>query len=165
MGLGYNFTNFNDDLTHLDYTAGGPFVRLTGKFYDRTPEEIERVRAKWLEGMIKLWAGELVNEELARPDSAIMQELCKYFYSAENLRAEGRLKEAEALFEKILQIGNIMYQEAEAYVRSRIELGKTLKENNRVAYVYYKEGKLQEAKALWQKLIEEAEPAPIHLEF
>lgn len=165
VGAGYNFTNFNDDLTHLNYTAQGPFVRLTGKFYDRTPEEIERARQKWLERMIKQWAGELVNEELANPDSPIMQELYKYFYSAENLRAEGRLKESEALFEKILQIGNIMYQEAEVYVRNRIELEKSLKENNRLAYVYYKEGKLKEAKALWQKLIKEAEPVPIHLEF
>jgi tetratricopeptide (TPR) repeat protein len=165
IGLGYNFTNFNDDLTHLNYTAQGPFVRLTGKFYDRTPEEIERARQKWLEQMIKFWAWELVNEELAKPDSAIMQELYKYFYLAENLRAEGRLKESEALFEKILQIGNIMYQEAEVYVRNRIELEKSIKENNRLALAYYKEGKLQEAKALWEKLLKEAEPVPIDLKF
>ncbi len=164
-GLGYNFTDFNDDLTHLDYTAQGPFVRLTGKFYDRTPEEIERARLKWLEQMVKIWAWELVNEELAKPDSTIMQELYKYFYLAENLRAEGRLKESKEFSEKILQIGNIMYQEAEVYVRNRIELEKSIKENNRLAYVYYKEGKLQEAKALWQKLIKEAEPVPIDLKF
>ena len=164
VGSGYNFTNFNDDLTHLNYTAQGPFVRLTGKFYDRTPEEIERARQIWLEQMIKLWAGELANEELARPDSQIMQELYQYFYLAENLRAQGRLKESEALFEKILQIGNIIYQEAEVYVRNRIELEKSIKENNRLALAYYREGKLQEAKALWQKLLKEAEPKPITIE-
>jgi len=101
---------------------------------------------------------------LARTDSPIMQELYKYFYLAENLRAEGRLKESEALFKKILQIGNIMYQEAEVYVRNRIELEKSIKENNRLALAYYKEGKLQEAKALWEKLLKEAEPKPITLE-
>jgi tetratricopeptide (TPR) repeat protein len=126
VGLGYNFTNFNDDLTHLDYTAQGSFIRLTGKFYDRTPEEIERARQRWLEGMIKLWAWELVNDELARPDSPIMQELYKYFYLAEKLGAEGRLKESEELYEKILQIGNQLYQE----------------------------GKLKEAKEEWQKALE-----------
>ena len=46
IGVGYNFTDFNDDLTRLDYTAHGPFFRITGKFYDRTPEEIERVKQK-----------------------------------------------------------------------------------------------------------------------
>ena len=156
VGLGYNFTNFNDDLTHLDYTSQGPFVRLTAKFYDRTPEEIERAKAKWLEGMIKIWAGELVNDELAKPDSPITQELCKYLYLAEKSRAEGRLKEAKALFEKILQIGNIMYQEAEAYVRNRIELEKKFKEYNTLALAYYKQGKLQEAKALWVEMLKEA---------
>jgi len=165
VGVGYNFTNFNDDLTHLDYTSQGPFFRITGKFYDRTPEEIERARQKWLERMIKQWAGELVNQELANPDSPVMQELYKYFYTAEKLRAEGRLKESGALYEKILQIGNIMYQEAEVYVRDRIELEKTLKENDRLARFYYKEGKLEEAKALWQKIIKEAEPVPIYLKF
>jgi hypothetical protein len=164
VGLGYNFTNFNDDLTHLNYTAQGPFVRLTGKFYDRTPEEIERARQRWLEGRIKLWAGELVNEELAKPDSAIMQELYKYFYLAEKLRAEGKLKESEKYYERILQAGSLLYQEAEVYVRNRIELEKGIKENNRLALAYYKEGKLQEAKALWQKILKEAEPKPITLE-
>lgn len=35
VGVGYNFTDFNDDLTHLNYTAQGPFIRITVKFYDR----------------------------------------------------------------------------------------------------------------------------------
>ena len=164
VGVGYNFTNFNDDLTHLNYTAQGPFVRLTGKFYDRTPEEIERARQIWLERMIKLWTQQLVNEELARPGSKIMQELYKYFYLAEKLQAEGKLKESAELYEKILQIGNIMYQEAEVYVRDRIELEKSIQEKNRLALAYYKEGKLQEAKALWERILKEAEPKPITLE-
>ncbi|MCK5533697.1 hypothetical protein KAI68_01170, partial [bacterium] len=37
MGIGYNFTDFNDNLTHLDYTTHGPFIRFTAKFYDLKP--------------------------------------------------------------------------------------------------------------------------------
>ncbi len=37
MGIGYNFTKFNDDLTHLNYMVQGPFIRLTAKFYDHKP--------------------------------------------------------------------------------------------------------------------------------
>lgn len=33
VGVGYNFTDFNDDLTHLDYTSHGPFIRFTGKLW------------------------------------------------------------------------------------------------------------------------------------
>ena len=130
-----------------------------------TPEEIERARQIWLEQMIRLWAGELVNEELGRPDSPIMQELYKYFYLAEKFYAEGKLKESEKYYERILQAGSLLYQEAEVYVRNRIELEKSIKENNRLALAYYREGKLQEAKALWQKIIKEAEPVPIDLKF
>jgi len=32
IGLGYNFSKFNDDLAHLNYTSQGPFIRITGKF-------------------------------------------------------------------------------------------------------------------------------------
>ncbi len=31
IGVGYNFTAFNDDLTYLDYTSQGPFIRLSAK--------------------------------------------------------------------------------------------------------------------------------------
>lgn len=32
LGLGYNFTDFDDDLESNDFDSGGPFVRMTGKF-------------------------------------------------------------------------------------------------------------------------------------
>jgi len=42
FGIGYNFTEFNDDLTDLDYTSHGPFIRITGKFFDRSSKERKR---------------------------------------------------------------------------------------------------------------------------
>ena len=32
LGLGYNFSDFSDDLTQLDYRHQGLFVNLVGKF-------------------------------------------------------------------------------------------------------------------------------------
>ncbi len=32
MGVGYNFTDFSDDLTDLDYDSQGVFINLIGKF-------------------------------------------------------------------------------------------------------------------------------------
>lgn len=32
IGIGYNFTDFSDDLTNLDYRSHGPFVNVIGKF-------------------------------------------------------------------------------------------------------------------------------------
>ncbi|MCK5684773.1 hypothetical protein KAJ27_11650, partial [bacterium] len=44
VGLGYNFTDFNDNLTHLDYTVKGPFVRFTGVFTDKYFKPRAKVR-------------------------------------------------------------------------------------------------------------------------
>jgi len=35
LGIGYNFTDFTDDLTHLNYSAHGPYIRLTGVLDER----------------------------------------------------------------------------------------------------------------------------------
>jgi len=34
LGIGYNFTHFNDDLTRLNYTSQGPYIRLTAVFFN-----------------------------------------------------------------------------------------------------------------------------------
>ena len=164
VGAGYNFTDFNDDLTHLDYTAQGPFIRLTGKFYDRTPEEIERARQRWLEKKLKQWAWELVQDELAKPDSPVMQELHRYYYFAKKFEDEGKLNQAKECYQRSLQIGRMMYAEAEEYVRGRIEIEKKLKKDNQLALEYYHQGRLLEAKQLWQKIKQEAEPELISME-
>ena len=46
VGVGYNLTDFGDDLTDLDYRAHGPYVRVTGAFYDRSPQEIKKARER-----------------------------------------------------------------------------------------------------------------------
>ncbi|MFH0763239.1 MAG: hypothetical protein V1925_05060 [Candidatus Omnitrophota bacterium] len=47
IGVGYNFTRFSDDLVHgNNYSAYGPYFRVTAKFYDRTPEEVARINKK-----------------------------------------------------------------------------------------------------------------------
>ena len=165
MGVGYNFTDFSDDLTHLDYTSQGPFIRLTAMLYDRTPEEIERARQKALEEKIKQWVSELVNEELAKPNSPIMQKLHYYNNLAEKFSAEGKLKEAKEIYERIARAGEMMYNNAEKYIRERIELEEKIKEENQLALEYYKQGKLKEAKEIWEKITQEAKPETISLEF
>ena len=165
VGLGYNFTDFNDDLTHLDYTAQGPFIRLTGKFYDRTPEEIERARQIWLEERIRLWAWQLVQDELVKPDSPVSYGLYHYYIKAKEFENKGKLNLAKEYYEKTLQIGKMIYAEAEEYVRKRIELETRLKKEHEVALEYYRQGRLLEAKQLWQKIKLEAGPEPVSLEF
>jgi uncharacterized repeat protein (TIGR01451 family) len=152
--VGYNFTDFNDDLTYLGYTAQGPFVRLTGKFFDRTPEEIEQLRQRREEEKIKRWVQELVDSELSRPDSKIARELRHYYSLAETAQQEGELELAKKYYAKVVETGNKMKREAEDYVRGRIELEKSLEREDKLASAYYKDGRLREAKEEWEKILE-----------
>ena len=79
LAIGWNFTKYTDDLTNLSYTSQGPFVRMTGKFYDETPEEKARARAKWLDAKINEWAWGLIRKEFAKKDSKIVLELNRMF--------------------------------------------------------------------------------------
>ncbi|NQU73232.1 MAG: outer membrane beta-barrel protein, partial [Candidatus Omnitrophica bacterium] len=164
VGVGYNFTDFNDDLSKLDYTSQGPFVRFTGKFYDRTPEEIERARQKMLEENIKQWAWELVQNELCEEDSPVMRELEKYYHFAKKFEAEGNLILAKECYQNSLQIGKMMYNEAEEYVRRRIDMEEKFKEENQLALEYYRQGRFLEARDLWHKIKIEAESGFILME-
>jgi len=161
LGVGYNFTEFNDDLTHLDYTSQGPFVRLTATIYDRTPEEIEQARQQALEQNIKVWVSQLIDEQLNNETSPVMQKLNNLYRTAQKLQAEGRMKEARELYEQIITTGNMLYNDAEEYIRQRIKLEEKLKKDNELALQYYEQGRLQEAKQLWEKMIQEAEPKTI----
>ncbi|MFH0771203.1 MAG: hypothetical protein V1933_01110 [Candidatus Omnitrophota bacterium] len=154
-GTGYNFTDFSDDLTSLDYTSQGPFVRLTGKFFDRTPEEIEQLRQKKEEENIKHWVQELVNSGLSGLDNKTAQELRHYYCMAEIARQEGRFETAKKYYAKVIEIGDKIKREAEDYVRNCVELEKTLARDDELAKTYYREGRLQEAKQLWEKIIKE----------
>jgi len=99
LGLGYNFTDFNDDLTHLDYTSQGPFIRVTGKFYDRSDEEKERSREKQLKEGIDKLAYERAGEKEKRETMARL-----YFKKGNALYKEGKLKEAREQWQKALDL-------------------------------------------------------------
>jgi hypothetical protein len=157
LGVGYNFTDFNDDLTALNYTAQGPFIRLTGKLYDRTPEEIERSRQKWLDEKIYIWAWVMVQEELSKLDSPILRELNQYYALADQARLAGSLEESQQIYRDVITAGEMMFEEAAEYIRGRIHKEEQLKEMKALADQYYKNGQYEKAKKILEKIVEEAE--------
>ncbi|MDD5089940.1 MAG: hypothetical protein PHQ23_03395, partial [Candidatus Wallbacteria bacterium] len=128
VGVGYNFTDFNDDLARLDYKYHGPFVNLTGAFYDRAPEEKKRRVITPYEERIKSWSMELVKNELSRQDSPIMSELTELYSLAQEYTGNGMKSEAVKIYARIKDVTAVMYEEAEAYVRKRVELEYKLRE-------------------------------------
>lgn len=157
LGFGYNFTSFNDDLTSLNYTAQGPFVRMTGKFYDQTPEEIERAKQKWLDERIARWAWRMVQDELSRSDSPVLNELNEYFHMADAAYRAGDLEKSHQIYKDIIVAGNMMFEEASEHIRSRVGREKELKEMNKLADEYIKTKQYDKAKKILEKLLEESE--------
>jgi len=163
LSIGWNFTKFSDDLTNLSYTSMGPFVRMTGKFYDRTPEEKARDRAKWLDARINVWAWELIRKELAKKDSKIVLELNRMFVLAKKAQKEGRLEESRQIYKDIITAGQIMYNEAYEYIHGRINFEEKLQALDRTARDYFKGGEYVRARKIWEKVVEDASNGMVKL--
>jgi uncharacterized repeat protein (TIGR01451 family) len=153
---GYNFTGFNDDLTRLNYTSQGPYFRITGALFDRTPEEIERIREEKRLRDLEAWAWELVNREMKRPASRIAGVIFDLYSQAEDARQNSRWQEARMRYKKIAEIGRRMFEEAFQYVQDRVELEEELRENRERAESYYRAGQWLKAKDLWKNIIKKA---------
>jgi len=156
LAIGWNFTKYSDDLTNLSYTSQGPYVRMTGKFYDRTPEEKARDKAKWLDARINEWAWVLIRKELAKKDSKIVLELNRMFALAKSAQRAGRLEESRQIYKDIITAGQIMYNEASEYIRSRIAFEEQMQQLDHTARDYFKGGEYVKARKIWEKVVEDA---------
>ncbi len=156
LGIGWNFTQFSDDLTNLSYTSQGPFLRMTGKLYDRTPEEKARARAKWLDERINQWAWVLVRKELSKQDSLIVEELNRMFILGKEAQAAGRLEESRQIYKDVVTAGQMMFDEASEYIRGKIAVEEKLQEYNKTAQEYFKGGEYIKARKIWEKVVEDA---------
>lgn len=149
LGVGYNFTDFNDDLTHLDYTAGGPFFRITGKFYDRTPEEIKRAREKAFERKIKNIVRMRLSKRFDEKDSREKEKILALYSQANNLYEELEFARAEEKYTEILAV--ISQLETE----ERVRIGEILKKEEGINSLFkkanslYKDNELRKAQDVY----------------
>ncbi|MEI6438226.1 MAG: hypothetical protein WCO69_05710 [Candidatus Omnitrophota bacterium] len=157
LGVGYNFTDFVDDLTNLSYTVQGPFIRMSGKLYDRTPEERARAREKWLDRRIEIYAWKMVNTEFTRKDSPVVLEMNALYRMAQAASQRGQLEESRRLYKDVILATQLMYEEAANFVRQHISFEEKLYNASLRAREYYDKGELWAAKKLWEKIVEEAE--------
>ncbi|NLE65633.1 MAG: DUF11 domain-containing protein, partial [Elusimicrobia bacterium] len=157
LGIGYNFTDFADDLTNLDYTAQGPYIRMTGKLYDRTPEERARAREKWIERRVQRYASAMVKEELHRTNSPLVLELNQMFRMAQVAYDLGKYPESRQIYRDILMATQMMFEEAAQFIRKHIAFEEALFNAYQRAQEYYQNGEFWMARKLWEKIVEEAE--------
>jgi hypothetical protein len=156
LGVGFNFSDFSDDLTELDYSTYGPYVRMTGSLFDQTPEEIARNKEKWLDERIEYWAWAMVEDELSDAKSPILKELNMYFALAKKAQEKGDIEQAQQLYKDIIMAGQMMYDEASEYIHGRVSKEEELKEMSVLADQYFKSGQYEKAKKILEKIVEEA---------
>jgi len=110
-------------------------------------------------------ATEIVDEELKRESSVLRERVENYLSLAKAAQETGSFEEAKALYERANQIGKNCYQQAEDYVRTLFAKEEKLQERSKLAISKYNEGKVQEAKQMWEKLYQDAKPEPLIFEF
>ncbi|NTV29106.1 MAG: hypothetical protein HGA80_03385 [Candidatus Omnitrophica bacterium] len=159
LGIGYNFTQFIDDLTSLDYTVAGPFIRMTGKLYDRTPEERARARALWIDRRVEYYAWKMVSSELKKSDSPILKEFNDMYRDAGEANRNGDLEKAREIYKNVVLGVQMMLSEASQFVRGHISFEEKLYNAQQRAREYYDKGDYWMAKKIWEKIVEEASAA------
>ncbi len=175
VGAGLRIRLFDQVLLRLEwgFPIGDKPIVEEGKscfhfsldFEDRLPQEIERIKKLREEEKIKKFAWGILNREIKRPGSPLRKKLYSYLHRAKVAYKEGNLKEAKDYYEKIIEVAQFLYKQAENYIRACLKHQKELEKDNKLAWRYYKEGSFQKAKELWQKVIEEAKVKPLILEF
>jgi len=175
VGAGLRIKLFDQALLRLEwgFPLGESTITEKGKsrfhfslnFEDKFPQELERIKKLIKEGNIKERAWSILNNELRKPDSILREKLYKYLYLAQLAYREGNFKRAKEYYQKIYNIGNSLYQQAESFIKECIEQEKQLREYNKLARQYYKEGDFKKAKEIWQKIIKEAKIKSLVLEY
>ena len=88
----------------------------------------------------------------------------KYLTLARLAYKQNRLEEAKSYYAKIQKIGNSLYAQSENYIKDSLGHEEELKKYNKEAIAYYKQGDIEKAKGLWQKIEKEAQVKPLVLE-
>jgi len=175
VGAGLRFSLFSQALLRLEWgfpigdatitEEGHSRFHFSVDFQEKLPEELERMKKFREEEFTKKVAWEIIDEELNRQDSVLRYRMNNYLEQARQAYEQGNLEYAKELYERIDRTGKSLYQQAEEYVTSLFQKENSSIENERLAKVKYREGKLVEAKQLWQKIYEESRPVPLILEF
>jgi tetratricopeptide (TPR) repeat protein len=146
-------------------------AKCPGRFHfslnieDKIPSEIERIVGEMRQERKEREAWALIDAELNRPGSVPGRKLREYIESADELDKKGRLKEARQKYALALNMGKLLYSQAQKYIEGCPAHEEELMKKNDEALALFRDGKYAEAKKTWQEVEKEAEPRPLDLEF
>lgn len=175
VGGGVRMNVFNQALLRLEWGVpvgtkplteeGATRFHFSVDFQEKLPEELERVMKEIEKENIKEWAMKLVNEELSRPDSFARYKLYTYIIEAEKAYKRRDYAKAKNIYEDAIQLARSLYRQAEEYVRTCIAQEKEIKAKLKFAQESYRLGDFNQARVLWQEVINESMMKPAIFEF
>lgn len=176
LGLGLRIRAFNQALLRLEWgwpismgdkplteTSNSRF-HISLNFEDRFHEEFKRIKELVKEERLKKDAQNLVDSELKDPSSPLARKINGYFQTAKEAEARGDYLTAREYYNKVITSGAKLEEQSQSYVNEAVNHQNELKELNEKAQIQYNEGNLEEAKKLWQKLIDKAQVKPLSFE-
>ena len=176
MGAGVRIRLFNQGLLRLEWgfpvggyeptrgSTGGRF-HISLSIEDQMHRELERILKEIKANNIDYKAWNLVNGELQRPDSLLRQKLYSELLAAQRAYKDGDFENARKHYVNVIKVGKSLHAQARNYVQRSMKQIEGLREENKLASEYCKNGDYQKAKNLYQKIIEEAKPKQLVLEF
>ncbi|MBF0217685.1 MAG: DUF11 domain-containing protein [Candidatus Omnitrophica bacterium] len=152
VAVGYNITDFIDNLTNLDYTVQGPYFRVDGIFFDQTREEIERIKVAAFE---KAKNAEIERIMLKRfeSDREDQHSLNLQLSRADTLFEEGELENAEKIYTNILLTISGMRTAAGFDIESNIDKEERINEMYEKANKLYADGNIEEAEKAYRSCL------------
>ena len=176
IGAGIRIRLLNQALMRIEwgYPIGGDRAKsetapsrlhFSIDFEDSLPREIARFQQEYFEEKVKAMAWEIVDRELQKEDSIFRKAIEEHLASAKRAEDSGDLEAAKEHYEKIRDIGESLYKQAEEYVFASYAKERDLREKHDQAKKYFTQGKLSKAKKLWQSIINESKPDPLVLTY
>lgn len=173
-GLGFRMRLYNQAVFRFEW--GFPVRNLGNKpiteaektrfhvsinWEEKLPEEVQRIGELMKEQKLKKTARKLLDDQLKDPNSPLGQKMHGYLAKAQAAQEAGNLQEAKDYYVKINRIGQSLYTQAEQYVTETNEQKKELKRLNEEATEKYREGDVDGARELWQKVKDGAQVKPL----
>lgn len=140
-------------------------IHFSVDFQDDLPEEMERFRKVYREEYIKEAAWRILNAEMQDRGSPLARAIYSNLYYAKSCYDTGKLEDAKKYYAAVANIANSVYRQTVIYLTENYNYADELRRENEAGSAYFRNGEIEKASEVWQRIVTEAKPKPLVLEF
>lgn len=150
----------DDTLTEHNETR----LHVSLDFEDKFIEEFKRIEELRRDESIKKWAWNILQREMSQSDSRMKNKLYTYLCFARVAYKNNRLEEARKYYQKLEKVSESFYEQTCNYIKDSYQQREKLYSYEQVAVRYFADQEYEKAKAVWEKVLEEAVVEPLVLQ-